>query len=250
MKGLFVIGTDTGVGKTLVSGLLMAGAAAQVRYWKPVQTGDDDDTATVRSLAGLPAERCVDLGHRLAAPASPHHAAQLEGREVTLEPLLELAARHDSPQTRWVVEGAGGLCVPYSPTLLQIELVRRLGLPVLLVASTRLGTINHTLLTLRALQSEGLDAMGIVLCGQSDAGARSGIAAHAQVPVLASIPDLSEDLEAGTERAFASRLLIGTLGERAGARVLPAVQFWGRILLACPAIAAALGSTSPDRSQP
>ena len=250
MKGLFVIGTDTGVGKTLVSGLLMAGAVAQVRYWKPVQTGFDDDTATVRSLAALGAERCLDLGHRLAEPASPHHAAQLEGRELTLEPLLELAERHDTPDTRWIVEGAGGLCVPYSPTLLQIELVRRLALPVLLVASTRLGTINHTLLTLRVLQAEGLGVLGIVLSGPSDAGARSGIAAHAQAPILASIPDLSEDLEAAADRTFALRLLVGTPGERAAARQLPVVQFWGRILLACPPIAAALAPTSPDRSPP
>ena len=241
MKGLFVIGTDTGVGKTLVCSLLMAAASPQVRYWKPVQTGEDDDTATVRALARQPAQRCVGEGVRLTLAASPHHAAEVQGLELTLEPLLALAARHAAPGARFVVEGAGGLCVPLSRTLLQTDLVKRLGLPVLLVASTRLGTINHTLLTLRELERQQIPTLGIVLSGASDPAVRSGIAAHGLVPIVASIPDLAGELGEPGDDELVAGLLRGTPGEGTWTpKERPAVAFWGRILLQVPAIRAAL----------
>ncbi|MGM0577824.1 MAG: dethiobiotin synthase [Myxococcota bacterium] len=207
MRGVFVVGTDTGVGKTVLSALLMAGAPDQVVYWKPVQTGtdEDDDTAAVRTLAGLPDRRVVDEGARHRLPASPHHAAAEEGEEITLEPLADIARRHDRPGRAWVVEGAGGLMVPLSPTLLLPDLVRTLGLPVVVAARTRLGTINHTLLTVRQCRREGLDVLGIVLLGEPDAAGRSGIADHAGVPILADVPRMTP-LEPAAVRRHASAL--------------------------------------------
>lgn len=224
MKGLFVIGTDTGVGKTLACGLLMAAASARVRYWKPVQTGPDDDTATVRHLARLAPERCVQEGVRFPLAASPHHAADMQGIELTMQPLLDVAARLAGSDARFVVEGAGGLCVPLSHRLLQTDLIQRLGLPVLLVAGTRLGTINHTLLTLRELERLRIRTLGVVMSGHGDEGARSGISAHSHVPILASIPDLS-----------------GELHQPGDSKVRAAVTLWGGILLEVPAIREALG---------
>ncbi len=199
MRGLFVVGTDTGVGKTMVCAALMAAGGAELRYWKPVQTGveDDDDTETVGRLAlfGEPAgARLVDRGVRLRAPASPHHAAALEAKELTLEPLLAIASGLTGPT---VVEGAGGLLVPLSARLLLPDLIAALDLPVLLVASTRLGAINHTLLTLAELRRRGLRTLGVALSGAPDPSVSSALADHAaQVPIHSVLPIDSRDLDA------------------------------------------------------
>lgn len=192
MNGVFIVGTDTGVGKTLISALLMAGAPDTARYWKPVQTGTDSDTATVRTLARLAVERAPDVGVRLDVAASPHHAARLQGVAIQLPELLALAGDLDRPGTTWIVEGAGGLLVPYGDAVLQTDLIAALGLPVLLVASTRLGAINHTLLTARELARLHLPALGIVLSGPADPSLSSALAAHAQLPVRFALPVLAD----------------------------------------------------------
>lgn len=209
MRGMFITGTDTGVGKTVLAAALMAAGSAHLVYWKPVQTGasrDDDDTAEVRRLAGLSRERWIEPGYRFAAPASPHHAAEVEGGEVSIETLVAAARGQDRPGRRWVVEGVGGLLVPLSRLVLLPDLVRALALPVLVASSTRLGTINHTLLTLRALEEEGLRTLGVVLIGPADAAARSGIESHAKAPILAEIPRL-EPLTPAAVRAQGERLI-------------------------------------------
>ena len=116
MKGLFVTGTDTGVGKTVVSAALMA-AFPGASYWKPVQSGcdEDDDTATVRNLSGATPDRCLDRGVRLKLPASPHHAAEVEGTEIRLSQLLEGAPQERGP---WIVEGALRVSFDTTPVLI------------------------------------------------------------------------------------------------------------------------------------
>ena len=190
MKGLFVTGTDTGVGKTVVSAALMA-AFPGASYWKPVQSGcdEDDDTATVRNLSGATPDRCLDRGVRLKLPASPHHAAEVEGTEIRLSQLLEGAPQERGP---WIVEGAGGLMVPLSRTTILPDLIKALDLPTLIVSSTRLGTINHTLLTVAAHASLGLETVGLVLNGDHDPSATSGISAHTDVEILMAIPHRKE----------------------------------------------------------
>ena len=174
----FVTGTDTGVGKSFVSACLMAAAPDLVGYWKPIQTGlqeGDDDTQWVAQHAGLAESRLWRAGPRLDEPASPHHAAALVGRRLSLAEVVEAAP----PSGSWLVEGAGGLLVPLNERELMVDLMAALGLPVLLVASSRLGTINHTLLSLRELERRGLRCLGVVLSGPPSVSAVTALSAHA-----------------------------------------------------------------------
>jgi malonyl-CoA O-methyltransferase len=191
MRGLFVSGTDTGVGKTLISACLMAAAPSHARYWKPVQTGmadGDNDTQEVMRRAELSIERVLDVGVRLGEPASPHYAAALAGERVEMAALDAMAPRSGT----WVVEGAGGLLVPLNERELIVDLAACWRLPVLLVASSRLGTINHTLLSLRELERRGVPCLGVVLSGPPSTSARTALAAHAGVPILSEVPQLSD----------------------------------------------------------
>ena len=186
-RGLFVTGTDTGVGKTIASAALLAGApdALQLGYWKPVQAGDDDDAAMVAALAQPAAGTVVGPVARFALPASPHHAAEAEHRRVGVSDLM--AAWRDMPSRPYLVEGAGGWMVPLNREELWSDFVRPAELPVLVVASTRLGCINHTLLTLTAV---GARAVGVIMVGPYDPSAWTGIGAHTQVPILGHLEDI------------------------------------------------------------
>ena len=186
MRGLFITGTDTGVGKTVTAAALLRHfrAAAPLRYWKPIQTGieQDDDTATVRKLADCAPHEILDRGIRLRQPVSPHLAAQLAGRRIEL---AELVVDDDRPA--YIVEGAGGVLVPINESQLMIDFIARLGLPVLVVARTALGTINHSLLTSQALRARGLAIAGVVLCGPPNHSNRSAIETYGAVPVVGDI---------------------------------------------------------------
>lgn len=184
-RGVFVTGTDTEVGKTVVAAWLVI--ALEADYWKPIQSGLDDetDTAAVRRLTALPAERFHASAYELEAPLSPHESARLEGRHIELD-AFDLPA---SPRAL-VVEGAGGVLVPLNEGTLMTDLMARLGLPVLLVSRTTLGTINHTLLSLEALRRRGLDVAGVVMNGPPNAANRRAIEDYGQVRVLAEFPEL------------------------------------------------------------
>ncbi|WP_085317932.1 dethiobiotin synthase [Derxia lacustris] len=184
MKAIFIAGTDTGVGKTLASAWIAHHWPAA--YWKPAQTGtatdDGDDSGGVARLAGV---RVFPEACRFAAPESPARAAELEGR--VIDPagfVLPTGAE------RLVVEGAGGLLVPVAPDFLMIDLARQLALPVLLVARSGLGTINHTLLSVEALRARGLPLLGVVMSGAPNAANRAAIERHGRLPVLAELPRL------------------------------------------------------------
>lgn len=206
-RGLFVTGTDTGVGKTLVAACLVHRLGAD--YWKPAQTGTrngDDDTATVAALALLPDNRIHPPRHRFAAPLSPEAAAAMEGASIRLEDFT-LPATHRP----LVVEGAGGVLVPVGGGATMGDLMARLGLPVVLVARTTLGTINHTLLSLAALRASGLAIAGVVLVGLPNPGNRAAIASHGKVRILAELPWLEHiDADAVSQLAM---LLPDRLGE-------------------------------------
>lgn len=187
-KGVFVTGTDTGVGKTVVAACLAL--RWQADYWKPAQTGladDPGDTHTVAYLAQLGPGRCHAPMHAFAAPLSVEAAALLEGVVVRLEDFAV-------PQTAapLVVEGAGGIYVPIAPGVLMIDLMAQLALPVVLVARTSLGTINHSLLSLAALRARRLPVAGVVLVGDASAGNRDAIARHGAVRILHELPHLNQ----------------------------------------------------------
>ncbi len=187
MMRIFITGTDTGVGKTLVSAWLCRHFGFD--YFKPVQAGllPMTDSEWVKRHAGC---HTYPEAYRLREPASPHYAAQREGRQITLDNIRLPAAQ------RLVVEGAGGVMVPLGNKYLMLDLIARLGLPVLVVASTRLGTLNHTLLTLQALRLQRLSVLGVILNGPlCDMTART-IAEYGSVPVLQQIPALSAGVSA------------------------------------------------------
>src|SRR6516164_6932802 len=142
-------------------------ASVQLKYWKPVQTGieQDDDTATVKALGRCADDEVVDGGARLTGPFSPHLSARLSGRTIRMDDLLEVTDRQRSTE-RWIVEGAGGVLVPLNDRELTADFMVRLGLPVTVVARTSLGTINHTLLTIEALRSRAIEVVGAILVGQ------------------------------------------------------------------------------------
>jgi len=173
MKGVWVTGTGTGVGKTLVTSTLLAWARARgaaLLPFKPVQTGwpADDDVATALQAAGLHIEprirkRLSPHCYRLAA--SPHLAAR--GR-VTVDRIVRAAQALDPLALPLIVEGAGGVLVPLNARETLRDAMVALPLPVLLVARAGLGTLNHTLLSLEALRAAGCTVAGIVLNQQPD----------------------------------------------------------------------------------
>jgi dethiobiotin synthetase len=199
---LIVCGTDTDVGKTVVSALVVQGLGAT--YWKPVQSGTEGgtDSERVRDLLQLPPQRILPEAYRLTAPVSPHWAAERDG--VRIEPeRLQLPAVAGA----LVVETAGGLLVPLTRGELQIEQIRRWGLPVLLVARSGLGTLNHTLLSLEALRRRRIPLLGLVLNGPLHPDNPRTLESIGGVPVLAELPPLEPLTAAALQRCWlASRL--------------------------------------------
>ncbi len=161
-----------------------------LRYWKPVQTGtdQDDDTAAVQRLSGMP-DSVLNEGIRLPRPVSPHLAARLNGATIDVESLMAVPTAQ-SRDLAWIVEGAGGVLVPFSERVLQIEFMQRLELPVLIVARSGLGTINHTLLTIEALERRAVPIAGVIMVGAPDEENRRAIECFARVAVVGQLPML------------------------------------------------------------
>ena len=209
VRGFFVTGTDTGVGKTVVSAALMLRlrSAGPIRYWKPIQTGieQDDDTATVASLARCPPGELVTSGVRLRRPLSPHLSARLSGTAIDLGP-LEDTFNEAAASAHMVVEGAGGVLVPLNDIQLITDLMSRLDLPAVIVSRSTLGTINHTLLTIEALQRRSIYVAGVVMVGTANKDNRDAIAQYGAVPVLGEMsmfdPLTPDRLEAWASAEF------------------------------------------------
>ena len=196
MRGLFVTGTDTGVGKTVLSAALML-RYPEARYWKPIQTGPDDDTAEVRRLSG---GQVIAEGIRLPDPVSPHLAAKRVEMTIDLGPL---ATRVSAMPV--IVEGAGGVLVPINDAQTMADLMEMLGLPVIVAARTTLGTINHTLLTIEALRARALGVAGVVMIGDANADNRAAIEHYGNVAVIAEM-SLFDPLTPESLRAWAQTL--------------------------------------------
>jgi dethiobiotin synthetase len=192
---LVVTGTDTGIGKTVFAAALARALGAA--YWKPIQSGllDGADGETV---AALGATRVLPEAYRLTEPLSPHRAAELDG--VAIDPARLVPPDADP----LVIEGAGGVLVPVTRELLYADLFARWGLPVVLVARTGLGTINHSLLSVEALRARGVAVHGIAFVGDANADNEATICAIAGVRRLGRLPRL-DPLEAeGLAAAFSA----------------------------------------------
>ncbi|MGH9328445.1 MAG: dethiobiotin synthase [Terriglobia bacterium] len=182
---LFVTGTDTNVGKTVLSALLTV--ALEGIYWKPVQTGSEDgtDRATVMQLAGLPEARTIEECYCFRPPVSPHLAAREAGMRIDLRRISLSAC---SPSRRVIVEGAGGVLTPLNEHETMLHLIRHLGFPAVVASRTSLGTINHTLLTLEALRSARVETLGVVMLGPEHLENRRAIEAYGKVQVVGHVP--------------------------------------------------------------
>jgi dethiobiotin synthetase len=201
MKVIVVSGTDTGLGKTVFSAMLVQ--ALDAAYWKPIQAGNEDggDSETVARMLSLGPERIVPERYVLSQPLSPHRAAELDGIEIDADALSLPCPRADGRPL--VIEGAGGLLVPLTRRTLLIDVFRRWGAPVILCARTALGTINHTLLSIEALKARDVPLLGIAFIGEPMPDSERTIVEFSGARRLGRLPWLAEVTAEALGRAFA-----------------------------------------------
>ncbi len=206
MTAFVVTGTDTGIGKTVFAAALTDALGAH--YWKPVQSGLDDgaDADAVAQLAGLAPDRILPESYRLTQPLSPHRAAELDG--LVIDP-----ARLTLPPHRpLVVEGAGGALVPITRSTTYADIFAWWNLPVIIVARTALGTINHSLLTIEALRKRGVTVHGVAFVGDAMPDNEDTIATMGNVHRLGRLPLLPTLDRAHLAAAFAAGFDMKALG--------------------------------------
>ena len=186
-KRIVICGTDTDVGKTIVSSFFVQGLNGI--YWKPIQSGTEEstDTETVCKLLNLESDRHLSERYKFKAPVSPHWAAEKESSFIEPKNL-------DIPDINKliIIETAGGLMVPLNRNWLQIDQLKVWGAPIILVARTGLGTLNHTLLSLEALKNRNLNVLGIVLNGPPHNDNPKTLEQFGDTKILASLPIFEE----------------------------------------------------------
>ena len=228
-RGLFITGTDTGVGKTVVTAAiasLLLKLRRRVSVYKPIQTGtdagDSGDLSFVRSVVGDRQFLQTGSAYQLKAALAPSVAAHLENVSIVKEKLLRGYEDLESTADVVLVEGAGGLLVPIDESYLMADLARDLDLPLLVVVRPGLGTINHTVLTVEAARRRDLAVSGLVIC---DFPATPNIAARtnpevlvgsATVPLLGVIPHLSDLSVEGLEAGSLAHVVKGALAPALG----------------------------------
>ncbi len=184
---IVVCGTDTDVGKTLISTLLVQGLNAT--YWKPIQSGiqDGGDTSFVCQTLKLPQERFLSEAYRLQAPVSPHWAAEQDSQWIDPKCLAIPCVKNTL-----VIETAGGLMVPLNRKWLQIDQIKEWGQPIILVARSGLGTLNHTLLSIEAAKKRNIPLIGLILNGPVHQDNPKTLEQFGGIPVIAQIPRLEK----------------------------------------------------------
>jgi len=201
-----IAGTDTDIGKTVFAAGLTA--ALDGNYWKPIQAGlaGETDAQCVARLSGLSRERVLPEVYRLQTPASPHLAAELDGIAIDVARLIPPVT-----QRPLVIELAGGLAVPITRQVLQIDIVSRWKLPVILCASTRLGTINHSLLSIQALKQRAVPIVGIAFVGAENADSEKTICAFGGVKHLGRIAHLDPLTPDALKTAFSKSFRVADI---------------------------------------
>jgi len=194
----FVTATDTEVGKTFVSTILTLGLKGG--YWKPIRTGfPGTDTEWVRENSGLSSDHFFDESYLFAPHISPHEAARMEGITINLNRII---IPEYKPLPHLIVEGAGGVMVPINEKQTILDLILHLGLPVIVIARSGLGTINHTVLTVEKLRQHSISILGVVMNGLKHASNRQAIEHYAQVPVIAEVEPLANVTPETLQEAF------------------------------------------------
>ncbi|MCC6570073.1 MAG: dethiobiotin synthase [Chitinophagales bacterium] len=181
MKGFFVTGIGTDIGKTVVSAVLVE--ALKADYWKPVQSGglEYTDSDFVREHTLHPGNIHPEV-YRFRTPVSPHLAAEIEEQVIAIEEIKPV-----NTNNYLIVEGAGGLMVPLTDGILIKDLIKVLQIPVIVVSKNYLGSINHTLLTLEALKHADISVAGIIFNGEPNQDSESYIQQYTRVPVLGRV---------------------------------------------------------------
>lgn len=192
-----VTGTDTDIGKTVFAAALTR--ALEASYWKPVQSGLADGTdGEALARLGVPPGRILPEAYRLRTPCSPHRAAELDGVTIALDRL-----RLPDVPGPLVVEGAGGVLVPITRDHLFADRFAEWQVPVILVARTGLGTINHSLLSIEALRSRAVPVHGIAFIGPPEPDSEATIAEIGQVRRLGRLPRIDPLTGDALAQAFA-----------------------------------------------
>jgi dethiobiotin synthetase len=203
---IIVAGTDTDIGKTVFAAALTR--ALDGTYWKPVQAGleGETDAQIVRRLSGLSEDRILPEAYRLTTAASPHLAAERDGV------IIDVAALEPPRVARpLVIEPAGGLAVPLTRSDLQIDVLARWRRPVILCASTRLGTINHSLLSIEALKRRAIPILGVAFIGDENADSQRTICDMGAVKHLGRLPRLEPLTPDALHRAFAENFRVADI---------------------------------------
>lgn len=213
MSKFIITGTDTDIGKTVFSAALMLGLEAARRsphYWKPVQSGIENivDTKSVQKYTNLDKNRFLSERYIFSEPLSPHRAAEIDGVDVDMD---ELKSSEVIPSCDGdlIIEGAGGLMVPVTRKNLLINLYKKWDIPLILCARTGLGTINHTLLSVEALQARGMSLLGIAFIGEENADNVRTIAEFSGAKVLGRLPILEHLDDASLQMSFSNHFDIG-----------------------------------------
>lgn len=199
---IIIAGIHTGIGKTICSAVICQ--ALGYDYWKPVQAGELDHSDSIFIKKNVTNKNCMvhPESYKLTIPASPHYAAALDGVEIKPEHIV-------SPQTnnKLVIETAGGIMSPLSDSFLNIDLMAQLNLPTILVSNNYLGSINHTLLTVAAMQQRNIPVKGLVFSGKEFTSTREFILQYTRLPLLFSIPQFDE-ISSGIIAEFAKTVSI------------------------------------------
>ncbi len=183
----FVIcGTDTDVGKTLISSFFVRGLKSF--YWKPIQSGieTETDSQSIIRLSGVKKEKILKEAYIFEKPVSPHWAAEIDGKKIDIN-LLNLPKIDGSI----VIETAGGLMVPITRNFLQIDQIRKWNLPVIIVCRSSLGTLNHTLLTIEALNKRNIKILGLIINGEKHLDNPKTLSEFSKLPIIAEFPRLN-----------------------------------------------------------
>lgn len=200
MRGIFVTGIGTDVGKTVISAILTE--ALEADYWKPIQAGDLDnsDSMKIERWISNSKTQIHPEAYRLHTPMSPHAAAKIDGVRIEL-PNFKLP---NSPNFI-IVEGAGGLLVPLNDNDCVIDLIQYLQLPVVLVSRHYLGSINHTLLSIEALQNRNIPIAGLIFNGETHAANERIIEKRTNLKPLFTLPNI-ENINKITIQTIAEKI--------------------------------------------
>jgi len=184
MKGFFITGTDTDVGKSVTAAAITL--ALEGCYWKPIQSGEPD-LEKVKSLLPFSDDHYMPAVYSWKAAISPDQAAAIENQSMNFD-----VFKLPTTEKTLIVEGAGGIFTPINKTSSMLDLMKKLGLPIIITARGTLGTINHTLMTIEVLRQKKLNIQGIIFSGDLNPDNQIAIEERSGIKTLMHIPYFKE----------------------------------------------------------